>query len=31
MSKPTSLSMVIALVTNPSAKESAAARKGLTR
>jgi len=31
MSKPTSLSMVVALVTNPSAKESAVARKGLAR
>jgi len=29
MSKPISLSMVIALVTNPSAKEFAIARKGL--
>jgi len=29
VSEPTSLSMVIALVTNPSAKESAVARKGL--
>jgi len=31
MSKPTSLSIVIVLVINPSAKESAAARKGLVR
>jgi len=31
MSKPISLSMVVVLVTNPSTKESAAARKGLAR
>jgi len=31
VSKPTSPSMVVVLVTNPSAKESAAARKGLAR
>jgi len=29
MSEPISLFMVVVLVTNPSAKESAAARKGL--
>jgi len=29
MSKPTSLSVVVILVTNPSTKESTAARKGL--
>jgi len=31
VSKPISLSVVVVLVTNPSAKESAAARKGLVR
>jgi len=31
MSKPTSLSIVVALVTNPSAKKSTAARKGLVQ
>jgi len=31
MSEPTSLSAVVVSVTNPSAKESAAARKGLVR
>jgi len=31
MSKPMSLSMVVVSVTNPSTKESAAARKGLAR
>jgi len=31
MSKPTSLFIVVVLVTKPSAKESAAARKGLAR
>jgi len=31
MSEPTFLSIVIVLVTNPSAKESAAARKGLAQ
>jgi len=31
MSKPTSLSIVIVLVTNPFTKESTAARKGLAR
>jgi len=31
MFKPISLSMVIILVTNPSTKESATARKGLAR
>ena len=31
VSEPISLSVVVVLVTNPSAKESAAARKGLAR
>jgi len=31
MSKPTFLSVVVILVTNPSTKESAVARKGLAR
>jgi len=31
VSKPTSLFIVVALVTNPSAKEFAAARKGLAQ
>jgi len=31
VSEPTSLSIVVVLVTNPSTKESAMARKGLAR